>query len=63
MTSKYFAQDVRNLIIKLTQQNFDISILRDKYVEFTKNNLQDWSKFGVDIADNFYIRNLFRMKS
>ena len=62
-TVKYFTKDVKDLISKLYKQNYDLSFLKDKYVEFTKHKINVWSKYGIDISDNIFIKELFKLKS
>ena len=61
-TSKYFLNDITLLVNKLSKQNFDIHILKDKYLEFSKHKINMWSKFGVDIASNIFMKKIFRLK-
>ena len=61
-TIKYFEEDVKVLVSKLTEQNFDVQMLRDKFVEFTKHKFKIWSKSGRNMSNNSYIDKLFRLK-
>ena len=62
-TVKYFTKDVKDLISKLYKQSYDLSFLKDKFVEFTKHKINVWSKYGIDISDNIFVKELFKLKS
>ena len=51
------------VIYKLYKQSYDLSFLKDKFVEFTKHKINVWSKYGIDISDNIFVKELFKLKS
>ena len=48
-----FQSNIKELTDKLLRQGFDITIMKAKYRKFYAANIIRWSKFGVDIEDNF----------
>ena len=58
----YFEKDVNILVNKLIMQNFNINVLKNKFLEFTKYKLNLWGKFGVDITKSFQMRRIFKLK-
>ena len=48
-----FINDVKALVNKLIKQNFDIQVLKSKYKRFCVTQMRRWSKFGIDIYENF----------
>ena len=61
-TSKYFFKDIKLLVTKLRHKNFNMNILKNKYLEFAKHKINIWSKFGDDITANNFTRDIFNMK-
>ena len=46
-----FKNDILCLFKKLVNQNFDPNILRFKYKQYCSQNINEWSKYGVEICD------------
>ena len=60
-TAKYFSEDIKTLVKKLCNQGFNIYNLKSKYLEFAKNKIPLWSRFGVDITEYKYMRYIFKL--
>ena len=58
--SKYFKEDVKNVINKFHLQGFNKNVLLNKYKEFCKHYLAEWSKFGEDVSSFKFINELFK---
>ena len=49
--TEFFKSDIKLLVQKLVQQNFNLLQLKIKYNQFYASNMVRWSKFGSDIYD------------
>ena len=53
--------DIKTLVKKFCNQGFNIYNLKSKYLEFAKNKIPLWSRFGVDITEYKYMRYIFML--
>ena len=58
-TANYFKKDILKLVTKFVKHGFDKRKLRQKYLAFCSNYLSEWGRYGIDIFDHKFVKNLF----